>query len=60
MKINNTLYEWLKWICLIALPAIAWFYGAMADTWVAIWRSDRDYTECSRDVDRHSDRCQHI
>lgn len=33
MKINNTLYEWLKWICLIALPAIAWFYGAMADTW---------------------------
>lgn len=33
MKINNTLYEWLKWICLIALPAIAWFYGAMAETW---------------------------
>ena len=33
MKINDKLYEILKWLCLIALPAIAWFYGAMADTW---------------------------
>ena len=30
MKINDRLYECLKWLCLIALPAIAWFYG---DTW---------------------------
>lgn len=33
MKIDDRLYECLKWLCLIALPAIAWFYGAMADTW---------------------------
>lgn len=33
MKISDKTYEILKWLCLIALPAIAWFYGAMADTW---------------------------
>ncbi len=33
MKIDDRLYECLKWLCLIALPAIAWFYGAMAETW---------------------------
>ena len=33
MKIDDRLYECLKWLCLICLPAIAWFYGAMADTW---------------------------
>ena len=31
--LNDTLYEWLKWICLICLPAIAVFYAVMADTW---------------------------
>ena len=33
MKINDRLYEILKWLCLICLPAIAWFYGAMTETW---------------------------
>ena len=33
MKINDKTYEILKWICLICLPAVAWFYGAMVETW---------------------------
>ena len=33
MKLNDTVYEWLKWGCLICLPALAVFYNAMADTW---------------------------
>ena len=33
MKLNDTVYEWLKWICLICLPALAVFYNVMADTW---------------------------
>ena len=33
MKIDDRLYECLKWLCLICLPAFAWFYGAMEDTW---------------------------
>ena len=33
MKLPDNVYEALKWLCLIALPGIAWFYGAMADTW---------------------------
>lgn len=33
MKLNDKLYDFLKWFCLIALPGCAWFYGAMADTW---------------------------
>ena len=33
MKLPDNVYDVLKWLCLIALPGIAWFYGAMADTW---------------------------
>lgn len=33
MKLNDKTYEILKWACLIALPAIATFYGLMAETW---------------------------
>ena len=33
MKLPDKLYDVLKWIALICLPAIAVFYGVLADTW---------------------------
>lgn len=33
MKLPDGVYDILKWLCLICLPAFAWFYGAMAETW---------------------------
>jgi len=33
MKIPNNMYDILKWVALIALPALATFYGLMANTW---------------------------
>ena len=33
MKMNNTVYDILKWIALIVLPALATLYGALASTW---------------------------
>jgi hypothetical protein len=33
MKINNKIYDILKWIALIVLPAVATLYGALAPTW---------------------------
>lgn len=33
MKMNNTVYDILKWIALIVLPAVATLYGALASTW---------------------------
>ena len=33
MKFNNRLYDILKWIALVVLPAVATLYGALAPTW---------------------------
>lgn len=33
MKLNNRLYDVLKWIALIVLPAVATLYGALASVW---------------------------
>lgn len=33
MKMPNKLYDVLKWVCLIALPAISWLYGLLANIW---------------------------
>lgn len=33
MKLNNKLYDVLKWICLICLPALAVFYAVIAKIW---------------------------
>ena len=33
MKMNNILYDVLKWIALIVLPALAILYGTLADIW---------------------------
>ena len=33
MKLNDKLYDILKWIALVVLPAIATLYGALAPTW---------------------------
>jgi hypothetical protein len=33
MKLNDRTYTWLKWICMVLLPAIGTFYVAMAGTW---------------------------
>lgn len=31
--LNNKLYDVLKWVALIVLPAIAILYGSLADIW---------------------------
>ena len=33
MKLNNKLYNWLKWICLICLPALAVLYYTLSKIW---------------------------
>ena len=33
MKLPDKVYNVLKWICLIALPALSTFYGIIADIW---------------------------
>ena len=33
MKMNNKLYDVLKWIALIVLPALAILYGSLAEIW---------------------------
>lgn len=33
MKLNDKVYDVLKWIALIFLPALAVLYGALAPTW---------------------------
>lgn len=33
MKLPNKVYNILKWICLIALPALAVFYAVIAKIW---------------------------
>lgn len=33
MKLNNKIYDVLKWVALIALPALAILYGSLADIW---------------------------
>ena len=33
MKLNNKVYDVLKWVCLIALPAVAVFYAVIGKIW---------------------------
>ncbi len=33
MKLPDKVYNWLKWICLICLPALSTFYGILAEIW---------------------------
>ena len=33
MKLPNTVYDWLKWIALVAIPALATFYCTLAPVW---------------------------
>lgn len=33
MKLSDRMYDILKWICLIVLPAVAWGYGELAKLW---------------------------
>lgn len=33
MKLNDKVYDILKWVCLIALPAIAVLYGTLSKIW---------------------------
>jgi hypothetical protein len=39
MKLNDKVYDVLKWIALIFLPALAVFYGAVGPVW-GWFRSD--------------------
>ena len=33
MKLSNKMYDVLKWLCLIAMPAAAWGYSELAGIW---------------------------
>lgn len=33
MKLSDKQYNFLKWFCLISLPACATLYGLLAETW---------------------------
>ncbi len=33
MKLDNRLYTWLKWICVIVLPALATFIVVISKIW---------------------------
>ena len=33
IKLNNSIYQVLKWLCLIALPAASALYAALAGVW---------------------------
>lgn len=33
MKLSNYVYDLLKWLCMIVLPALATFYAALAAVW---------------------------
>ena len=33
VKLKNSVYDILKWVALIALPALATFYGVIAKVW---------------------------
>lgn len=33
LKLNDSVYNCLKWICLTFLPACAFLYGLLADIW---------------------------
>ena len=33
MKLSNKVYDTLKWVALVFLPAVAVFYGAVAPVW---------------------------
>ena len=52
MKISNKLYDILKWVVIIVLPAVATLYAALSAVWawpyseeVDPFGSDRVYTE---------------
>lgn len=33
MKLPDKVYDWLKWICLLFLPALSVLYGTLAGIW---------------------------
>lgn len=33
MKLNDKVYDILKWVCLIVLPAFATLYATLGNTW---------------------------
>lgn len=33
MKLNNNVYDFLKWLTLIVLPAVATFYSGLGKLW---------------------------
>ena len=44
MKLNNKVYDVLKWIALIFLPAVGVLYGALAPTWGWPYKDEIVYT----------------
>ena len=38
MKISNKLYDILKWVVIIVLPAAGTLYAALSTVWGCMWR----------------------
>lgn len=54
-------YDILKWLALIALPAVAWLVGVVGPQWgVAALRRARHYHQRRRRVRRRPDRRQRV
>ena len=50
MKLPNRVYDILKWICLIVLPALSVLYGALAHIWGLPYASEIPLTIEAIDV----------
>jgi hypothetical protein len=50
MKLPNSIYDKLKWICLIVLPALSVLYGALAHIWGLPYASEIPLTIEAIDV----------
>ena len=42
--LNNKVYETLKWMALIAFPAMGWFYGVIAGIWGLPYQKEVEQT----------------
>ncbi len=50
MKFNDKVYDILKWVALIVLPALATLYGALAGIWGWPFKDEIVYTITALDT----------
>ena len=49
MKLPNKVYDVLKWVALICLPALATFWGVISKVGAPVWCRDRNHDNSSLD-----------